>query len=126
MTLTYLLAYLLSTLVGGVVVGGVVKLMWATTGRKREWFRPMDIWVGVTERAIATTLFIWAPTQLAFFIGGWVAAKLAAGWGKRTDDDAAVGHFRALVGNAVSFAIALAAGVLAHPASLDILYSPPK
>jgi hypothetical protein len=81
-------------------------------------FEPLHWWVGVTERAIATTLFIWSPKQLPFFLGGWVAAKLAAGWARRTETDTEKGHFIALVGNAVSFAIAIAAGFWVHPTSL--------
>jgi hypothetical protein len=81
----------------------------------------LHLWVGVTERAIATTLFIWSPKQLPLFLGGWVAAKLAAGWARRRGQEAENGHFIALVGNAVSFAIAIAAGFWVHPASLSDL-----
>ena len=121
-----LIAYLVSTLGGAVLVGLVVGLMHRTAGdRARPKFHPLHLWVGITERMIATTLLIWTPKLLPVFIGGWVVAKIAAGWGRRTDEHATNGQFISLVGNAFSFAIAILAGVLAHPQSLAAINAAP-
>jgi hypothetical protein len=85
----------------------------------------LDWSVGLAERAIVTTLVIWAPTTTVAFIGGWMALKFAANWDKRE----ATGDFNAqqsmarhrlagLVGSAISLAVAIAAGLSAHPQSL--------
>jgi hypothetical protein len=127
----YAIAYFLTTVGGQIIVGVLVYLMrW--TVLKRSGPRPGDLlgreqlfyhaWVGFTERSIATTLFIWAPTQVGLFLGGWTALKLAAAWTRRTnDDDHTIAHILALLGTAMSFAVAIAAGMIAHPQSLAIV-----
>ena len=121
---TYFLAYVISVVGGAVGVGILLRMIHLSLGfKKRSVWLPLHLWVGSCERIIATTLFIWTPKQLPIFIGGWVAAEFAAGWGRRKGEDASDGHFISLVGNAVSFAIAIAAGFWAHPASLQILNS---
>ncbi len=132
--MTYVWAYLLSTVGGLIILAPLVRLMHRTSGtvgtkadqagRHRPLFRWLDVWVGFTERAIATTLCIWAPKQLPLFIGGWVIAKLAAGWGRQSDPNYAPAHVIALVGNALSFAVAIAAGLIANPDFLAMLDAP--
>jgi len=131
----YFWAYLLSTGGGLLLLSPIVRIMHLTSGtrgtpadqagRHRPLFRWLDVWVGFTERAIATTLFIWAPRQLPLFIGGWGVAKLAAGWGRHQDPNYAPAHVIALVGNALSFTVAIAAGMLVRPESLAILSAAP-
>jgi len=81
-------------------------------------FRWINLWVGGTERAIATTLVIWAPDILAGFVGGWVLLKVAANWQRRSGAEYGQRHLLALVGSAVSFAVAIAAGFLQRTSSL--------
>ena len=91
----------------------ILKLTWITNGdlhnpRSFTSTFAWDVfWIGTTERMIATVLFINSPRQLPIFIGGWVAAKIAAGWGRRQDAEFSASHFIALIGNAWSFAIAI-------------------
>ena len=120
----YVIAYVFSAIGGALICGIVLKLIHISVGFKdRPVFHALHFWVGASERIVATTLFIWAPKHLPIFIGGWVAAKIAAGWGRERREDASQGHFIALVGNAVSFAVAIAAGLMVHPESLATLNS---
>jgi len=75
--------------------------------------------IGMTERAVALTLFLLAPQYLAAFIGGWVLLKFAIGW-RRTplNYKVAVGSQLALIGNVLSFTIAIAGGAYLHPDTL--------
>lgn len=89
-------------------------------------FRWLDFWLGATERSIATCLVIWAPGALAGFIGGWVALKFAANWQRRAVDERGTGPSKvgqasqiAIIGSALSFAIAIGCGLMASPASLS-------
>lgn len=126
-----LTAYLVSIVGGFLVTGPLVLLMRKTGGiesGKEDNFYGIStmyswslFWLGSTERGIATTLFIFAPTQLPVFIAGWSAAKIAAGWGRTKGVEYSAGHLSALVGTAWSFSIAVAAGYLASPASLTLL-----
>lgn len=127
----YIWAYLLSTVGGLLILSPLVRIMHLTSGtqgtaadqvgKHRPWLRWLDVWVGFTERAIATTLFIWAPKQLPLFIGGWIVAKLAAAWSRQQSQDYAPAHVIALVGNALSFVVAIAAGMMVRPESLAAL-----
>jgi hypothetical protein len=78
----------------------------------------LSLTVGATERAIAMALFIWAPSTLLAFIGGWMALKYAAGWhqiyGNRGREETLI----ALIGSAWSLSIAVGAAYLIHPQSL--------
>ena len=127
--MTIILGYLMSTVGGWLVLSLLVPLMHRTSGVRgtaynqigdnRPFFRPLDLWVGITERAVATTMVIWAPKLLPLFIGGWVTAKLAAGWSfTGTEQRYAVARVIALVGNAFSFSIAIAAGIFADPGAI--------
>jgi hypothetical protein len=80
---------------------------------------------GAVERAVALTLVLWAPPYLASFIGGWVLLKFAIGWQREERSEAvAKGSFLALIGNVISFAIAIAGGVLLNPKALEIWATP--
>src|SRR6478672_2706685 len=80
-------AYVLSVIVGHFVAGEGMQLMRKVATpclpRKRKW---IDVFLGSTERAIATTLVIGAPSQLSLFIGGWVALKMAVNWQRKAGD----------------------------------------
>ena len=79
-----------------------------------------DAWIGGTERAIVTTLVWFAPGYVAPFIGTWVVLKIAANWGRLKGDAPEIreGHLIALIGNACSFAVAIAFGLLLNPGAL--------
>jgi hypothetical protein len=80
---------------------------------------------GAVERAVALTLVLWAPPYLPSFIGGWVLLKFAIGWQReKHDDEVAKGSFLALIGNVLSFAIAIGVGVLLNPEALEIWANP--
>jgi hypothetical protein len=126
MSATHLIiAYMISTLGGYAIVGVAVFAMRttiphaastvanSTPGDSFLWYH---IWVGFTERAIATTLFIWVPGQLGIFIGGWTAAKLAAAWSSRLKEEHRPAQVLALLGTTISFCVAVGAGVYANPA----------
>ena len=116
----FCVAYAVSTIGGQIVLAPSIEFMRRRLGSQtdRDWV--VSFAVGITERAIATTLVIGAPSLLAPFIGGWTAAKIAAGWGRIVSSEPVIrsSHLVALVGTAISFAIAIAAGLWAHPASL--------
>lgn len=119
---TLALAYAVSLLGGWFVAGFAVWSMRRTvdTAERRSLFRLRDLWVGFTERAIVTTLFIWAPTTLPAFIGGWVALKFAANW-QRRENVQNVHQIRQifLVGSAISISIAILGGLIASPETLS-------
>jgi hypothetical protein len=71
----------------------------------------MAFLIGITERAVALTLFQLAPRYLAASIGGWVLLKFAIGW-RRTplNYNVALGSQLALIGNVFSFSIAILGG----------------
>jgi hypothetical protein len=80
---------------------------------------------GAVERAVALTLVLLAPAYLPSFIGGWVLLKFAIGWQRqRNGDEVARGSFLALIGNVLSFAIAIWVGVLLNPKALEIWAQP--
>ena len=85
--------------------------------------------VGASERAVALTLVLYAPPYLPSFIGGWVLLKFAIGWqreghGGKDEDEVAKQRFLALIGNLLSFAIAIGVGVFLHPPALEIWAKP--
>jgi hypothetical protein len=110
----YVLIYVLVLVVGHYLVATCMYGMRRLIDLKvelpfHEWMATL---VGVTERAVALTLVIWAPRYLAAFIGGWVLLKFAIGW-RRTplNYNVALGSQLALIGNILSFAIAIAGGL---------------
>ena len=78
---------------------------------------------GITERAIATTLVIWTPKLLAPFIGGWIALKVAGGWGllKEPTTRNRATFVIGLLGSAVSFTWAIWWGIYAAPGAVALL-----
>jgi hypothetical protein len=75
--------------------------------------KPLDFFLGATERAVVTTLVVFTPRYVAPFIGAWVAAKLAANWQKRENSERSrQGASIALIGNVCSFAFAIGAGLI--------------
>ena len=81
-----------------VLVGIPVTWIWAETIHwlvarrfKDEPNHPTRIWsipmlLGVTERAMVTTLVIWLPSAAGAFMGAWIAVKAAGGWGRLQGD----------------------------------------
>ncbi len=134
--MVYFWAYLFSTVGGLVLMAPIMRLMHRTSvpynevhrsGVGRPFIKWSDVWVGCTERAIATTLWIWVPAHLPLFIGGWIALKAAGSWAKVSGPDSgAQAHHIALVGNAFSFAIAISVGYFVEPQSLGLLQSHPE
>lgn len=89
-----------------------------------EW---IPMLVGIFERAIVTSLMLWAPKLTAPFLGGWMALKVAGGWGllKEPTTRNRATFFIGLLGNVVSFAWAI--GVVAYfsPQSIQALNDVP-
>ena len=115
-------AYVISILAGHVIVAAILRLVRRHLGQ-RDKGKPSDIWIGGTERTIATTLVWFAPGYVAPFIGAWIALKIAANWARLKGDSPQIrkGHLIALIGNAWSFAIAIVAGVLLlNPGALAV------
>jgi hypothetical protein len=108
----YLVIYLLVCIGGNYLVAYCMLFMKRLVGLDT---RPIIEWmaflIGITERAVALTLFLLAPRYLAPFIGGWVLLKFAIGW-RRTPINykVALGSQLALIGNVLSFAIAIVGG----------------
>ena len=113
------IAYLVSTLGGYVITATVLYVISCTIGTKRKFSKWLDFWLGTTERAVATTLVIWAPSLIAGFVGGWVTLKFAANWQRQPDDDARQRGLLFLIGNVISFSVAVGAGIFVHPESLS-------
>jgi hypothetical protein len=89
-------------------------------------FPGLVFWVGGTERAIATTIVIFAPKLLPAFAGGWVALKFAANWQRKTiegsdNERIAQQSLIALVASSISMAVATASGFLLHPEAVAML-----
>ena len=115
----YLLAYGLSIFAAHIVIGPAIRVMHYTSDAKTDHdslnrsypiYSWQGFWVGGTERAIVTTLVIYSPQNLSIFIGGWVAAKLAAGWSRYSGPEYASANFISLVGSVLSVSAAIAAG----------------
>jgi hypothetical protein len=101
---------------GWAIVGGCLWIIRKTVVPQDapESFAWLDFWLGATERGVALGLMLWAKDYLPAFIGAWVAAKLAANWLRLKSEDIEVrrGHLIALIGSALSFALAIGAAVL--------------
>jgi hypothetical protein len=107
------IAYFVSVVGGYVVVGAFLWLSRRTIGLPRKGTFTCDqLWIGGTERFIATTLVIVAPRYVGAFAVVWVGLKLASNWQRQKGDSPAVrkGTLLALAGNAWSLFIAIAAG----------------
>jgi hypothetical protein len=116
-----ILGYLVSVFGGWLVVGGVMYLVRRQIGYPRPFYKPLDLWLGGVERAIATTLTIFAPNLLAAFVGGWVVLKMATNWQRSSEPNASQLGLAALIGSAFSFSVAIAVGLALYPASLAVI-----
>ena len=119
------IAYLVACFAGHLVVAVLLYGMRRATLKRRPEFS--DMWelsvffIGVTERAVALTLVLWAPPYLPAFIGGWVALKFALGWQReRKTSEALTASMLALIGNVLSFAIAIGVGVVLNPEAIFV------
>ena len=111
---SYAAAYVLS-LAGGWLIAGIgVYFMRKSLGKPRPFFRWIDIWIGFTERAIATSLILFVPgyNYLAAFIGGWMGLKFAANWQRQNVKGIEQISLVSLVGSAISFAVAIGVTVI--------------
>lgn len=112
-------AYLLACVGGWFVVAVCVYFIRRLVLKREPFIDVLAIIVGVIERAVALTLVLLSPPYLASFIGGWVLLKFAIGWQReKHSDEVAKGSFVALIGNVISFAIAIAIGVALNPDAL--------
>jgi hypothetical protein len=130
--LEYLFAYLVVCLGGHYVVAALMYWMRRITLKLPRFWDWSVFFTGITERAVALTLVLFAPPYLASFIGG---LKFAANWKRRDPykestlaeeiqgtvvDQVAQGSMLFLIGNVLSFAIAIAVGVALNPKALDV------
>jgi hypothetical protein len=124
-------AYAMSVALGiPITLGWTISLFWLlnkqigpsqTDSTTRIWWIPMAI--GIFERAIATTLIIWTPKIIAPFIGGWIALKVAGGWGllKEPTTRNRATFFIGLLGSIVSLGWAIAWGLYVMPGAVKLL-----
>lgn len=111
----YLGACLLSWVGGHYLAKWSVLLLRNKVGIHRDQ-SPIVLWLGGTERIVTTTLVIFAPSYVPAFIGGWIALKFALGWKRYAGPDAKPSGIIAMIGNVISFAVAIAAGLLVQQA----------
>ena len=116
----YVGVYALSIVGGHLIAGSCIYLIRVTVKQPLETFTWLVFWVGGTERAVATTLVLFAPHYLPAFIGGWIALKFAANWQRRSEEGAREASLVALVGSVLSFAVAVAAALLIRPNAIAI------
>ena len=127
----YVAAYLGVCVAGWLAVAVCLYVMrWLVLKKEnRPRFSDWPAFLGGIERVVALTLVLWAPPYLPSFIGGWVLLKFAIGWqreeyGGEDKRDVEKGRFLALIGNVLSFAIAIGVGLLLNPAALEIWAKP--
>ena len=127
----YLAAYLGACCFGGwLVVGALLWLMRRLIGLDTKGSFDLSVLLlGSTERVVALTLVLHAPSYLPGFIGGWVLLKFALGWQasmsnkdhpKKDQAKNQQGSMLAMIGNVLSFAIAITAGVYLYPDVLKV------
>jgi hypothetical protein len=91
---------------------------------QRVWW--LVAMVGMAERAIVTTLLIWAPPLTAGFVGGWVLLKFAGGWTRYKEpsvENRAI-FMVAMLGNVLSIGWAVLCALNFAPGSLAALAKP--
>jgi len=97
--------------------------MWALrkSAGQPDKSKALDLWIGCTERAVATTMVIIAPAYVGGFILAWVGAKLAANWQRISPSRPFTrqGTLIALLGSVYSFSIAIGVGLWVQPRALD-------
>jgi len=113
-----LAAYFVSIVVGHFLCLLATRLLRRSMGISETKHSIINTWLGVIERATATTLYLFAPSILAVYIGGWTALKFAAGWNTKPANDLdnpSERRYVFLVGCSISFAVAIAGGIIANP-----------
>ncbi len=81
--------------------------------------------IGATERAVALALVLTAPPYLPAFVGGWILLKFALDWQRaEKGDDVMTDSMLAMVGNVLSFAVAIGAGIILNPIAIKLWASP--
>jgi hypothetical protein len=109
-------AYVLSVVGGAVFVNLCLWVIRKTVGLPHKFFDPLDFWVGGIERAVATTLILYASgNYLPQFIGGWVVLKFAAHWQRHQGVRFGRQSLVALLGSVLSFAAAIGATLYMRP-----------
>jgi hypothetical protein len=107
--------YLFSILVGGLLAFTVVRGLRLFLPKGDETFlsESLATLLGMTERAIVTSLVIFEPALALPFILGWVALKLAGGWGSLKDGNPInQRHYQiSLLGSAASIGCAVTAAL---------------
>jgi hypothetical protein len=77
-------AIALGAIFGGFwIVGHCLKFLRAKIPNSKppdNSFSTLDFYLGATERAVAIVLYLFAPANLIWFIGGWVTLKFALNW----------------------------------------------
>lgn len=116
-----LLAFAILTVGGWAFVAvslGIIRThVFRKRGQFEESFGRLDFWLGSIERLVATMMFVWGIASLPAFIGAWIAFKLAANWQriKSQSDEVRKGTLIALVGNVLSFSLAIGVGYFLNP-----------
>jgi len=119
-------AYFLSVFVGMLITTLFVKCLVRAMERRLEPNTNIDAtariewlsaFVGISERAIITTLVIWSPRFLGGFLVGWMALKVASGWGLLKEPTLRNRSIRtiALLGSVVSIGWAIIIGLYFAP-----------
>lgn len=130
-TTTIFAAYAISALLAAPITWAWSNFLFWRLGKRippdkfTERIQWIPVLVGIFERAIVTTLVIWTPNLTAGFIAGWMALKVAGGWGllrEPTTRNRST-FFIGLLGNIVSLGWAIAVGVYVAPNSIDVLNS---
>lgn len=130
-----LLAYAVSVIGGAVATYVVVEGLYCWLRQRRivsktdpERLPPLLALLGMLERAVITTFVIYTPTIVPTFIGGWVLLKFAGGWGRFKGESLKnrVVFTVFLVGNIISIAFAVGAGLWHSPGALDVINATSK
>jgi hypothetical protein len=82
---SWMVACAISWILGFLLIGSFLKLIWWTAKVDDESFSWLVFWIGGIERSPAITLALLALSQLAAFSGGWTVLEFAAGWQREPD-----------------------------------------
>jgi hypothetical protein len=121
----WIVSLLISVFLGGLLpkyltiyLYGVVDKLEKEPGDKPIADVPVLPWLtGYVERALVTVVVMWFPASAGTLIVGWLALKMAGGWGalKTGTTRARASYSVALVGSLLSILWALGWGMLASP-----------
>jgi hypothetical protein len=119
-------AYLLSVGLGAVFVTYCLRAIRALTKQPQDRGNLLAILLGCVERAVATTLILYASGHyLPQFIGAWVTLKFAASWSRYKGIKYAEGHIIGLIGSVLSFGFAIWATLQMRPDLFEKLAAGP-